>query len=113
MARLDTGQAIPASSQFAAIARLRWHLFRNSFRRKGATSELVARILIVPAIAALVLGPIAAGGAAAYFAISKSQFELLAIIFWAIFLLQMVVSFNIAQPGLSFDPEQLIRSLVT
>ncbi len=109
MARLDTGQAIPASSQFAAVARLRWHLFRNSFRRKGATSELVARILIVPAIAALVLGPIAAGGAAAYFVISKGQLELLAIIFWAIFLLQVVVSFNIAQPGLSFDPEQLIR----
>jgi len=112
MAGLDTvrvASGIPASSQYAAVARLRWHLFRNSFRRKGATSELVARILLVPAIAVLVLGPIAAGGAAAYFVVSKGRLNLLAIIFWAIFVLQILVSFNIAQPGLSFDPEQLIR----
>jgi ABC-2 type transport system permease protein len=111
MAGLDTApvSGIPASSQFAAIARLRWYLFRNSFRRKGATGEIVARIIMVPAIAVLVVGPIVAGGAAAYFAVSKGQLNLLAMVFWAIFLLQILVSFNIAQPGLSFDPEQLIR----
>lgn len=105
MARLD----ISARHQFAAVARLRWNLFRNSFRRKGATSELLARIVMVPVLALLVVGPILGGGAAAYFVVSKGHLNLLAVVFWAIFALQVVVSINIAQPGLSFDPEQLIR----
>src|SRR5665213_3072739 len=94
---------IAAGSQFAAVALLRWRLFVNSFRRKGATSELLARILMVPVLALVVVGPILGGGAAAYYAVSKGHTDLLSLIFWAIFALQIVVSLNIAQPGLNFD----------
>lgn len=107
---LNPGAArISARSQFSAVAWLRWRLFVNSFRRKGTTSELLARVVMVPVLAVIVIGPIVAGGGAAWYAISHNRTHLLSPIFWAIFAFQVVISINIAQPGLSFEPEQLVR----
>ena len=104
---------ISAAQQFKAVATLRWYLFRNSFRRKGGAGELAARIIIYPVAALILFGVTSAAGSSAYFAATSANFPLVAGIFWAIFALQVVVSINISQPGLSFDPESLIRFPLT
>ena len=106
MARLDP---IPVSSQFAAIAWLRWRLFANGFRRKGGTGETVARIIVFPVAALFVIGPVVGATLSAYFAVHNQNFGYLAAVFWGVFVIQILVSINISQPGLSFDPESLIR----
>ena len=114
MAGLETAQAraqspIPASQQFKAIAWLRWRLFVNGFRRKGGTGELVARIIVFPFAALFVIGPLTGALIGSYYVTSKGHLGVLTAIFWGIFALQILVSINISQPGLSFDPESLIR----
>ena len=101
--------SISATQQFKAIAYLRWCLFRNAFRRKGGAGELVARIIVYPVFAAFLIGPLIGFTTAAYFATANHHLEYLTPIFWAIFGLRCLVSINIAQPGLTFDPESLIR----
>ena len=100
---------IPAAQQFRAIAWLRWRLFANGFRRKGGTGELIARILVFPVALVILLGVISGAFAAGWAAARNGHLEYLAGIFWAVFALQIVVSINIAAPGLSFDPASLIR----
>jgi ABC-2 type transport system permease protein len=95
--------------QFAALAQLRWCLFRNSFRRKGGTGELVARILILPIIGAVAAGPVAGAGIAGYSIASSGRFELLPALTWAIFALWLLVSINLSPPALSFDINILLR----
>ncbi len=104
---------ISAAQQFRAIAYLRWRLFVNGFRRKGGAGELVARILVYPIGLLFVIGPALGAGFSAYGAVAYHHFDLLAVIFWAITLLQIFVSINLSAPGLSFDPEALIRFPLT
>ncbi len=101
--------AITATQQFKAVAYLRWCLFRNGFRRKGGAGELIARFIVYPIFAGFILGPLVIATTAAYYAASTGHLLLLAPIFWSIFALRVVVSINVSQPGLSFDPESLIR----
>jgi ABC-2 type transport system permease protein len=96
-------------AQFAALTQLRWHLFRNSFRRKGSVGELVARILFFPIVGIIAFGPIVGCGIGAYYIISSGHLTMLPILTWAIFLLWQLVSINIAQPNLSFDINILLR----
>ncbi len=101
--------SISATQQFRAVAYLRWRLFANGFRRKGGTGELVARIIVFPFAAVFVIGPVIGASVGAYAAVSRGHAEFLTGIFWAIFALQILVSINLSPPGLSFDPESLIR----
>ena len=110
MARIEGGStSISASQQFSAVAWLRWRLFANGFRRKGGTGELVARIIVFPVAALFVIGPVVGATTSAYFATSGGHLEYLTGIFWGIFVIQILVSVNISPPGLSFDPDSLIR----
>jgi ABC-2 type transport system permease protein len=95
--------------QFAALANLRWHLFRNSFHRKGGVGELVSRILFFPIIGVIAFGPIVGCGIGAYYIVSSRHLTMLPILTWGIFLLWQIVSINIAQPGLSFDINIILR----
>ncbi len=104
---------ISASTQFKAVAYLRWCLFRNGLRRKGGAGELAARILLYPIFAAFLIGPVIAATTSAYFAVATGRTDLLAPVFWAIFALRVLVSVNLSPPGLSFDPESLIRFPLT
>jgi ABC-2 type transport system permease protein len=106
MARLDP---ISAAQQFRAVAWLRWRLFANGFRRKGGTGEIVARIIVLPFAAVFVVLPVLGAGFGAYSAAHSDRLVYLTAIFWGIFALQILVSINISPPGLSFDPESLIR----
>jgi ABC-2 type transport system permease protein len=114
MARIS--EALPrisARQQFSAIAYLRWRLFANAFRRKGGAGELVARIIVYPIGFGFLLGPTIGCGFGAWAMVSHGHVALLSALFWGITLLQIFVSINISQPGLSFDPESLIRFPVT
>jgi ABC-2 type transport system permease protein len=105
--------SIPASQQFAAIAYLRWRLFANSFRRKGGAGELVARLIVYPIGFGFLVGPTVGAGISAYALVHYGHVNGLSVVYWAITLLQIFVSINLAPPGLSFDPESLIRFPVT
>jgi ABC-2 type transport system permease protein len=96
-------------TQFAALAYLRWCLFRNSFRRKGGVGELVSRILFFPIIGIIAFGPIVGCGFAAYYIVSSGHLNMLPVLTWGIFLLWQLVSINIAQPNLSFDINIILR----
>lgn len=100
---------IPASAHFRAIAYLRGRLFMNGFRRKGGTGELIARFIVYPIFAAFALGPILGAGSASYYFVHSGEPQMLGLVWWGIFFLWIVVSINISPPGLSFDPESLIR----
>jgi ABC-2 type transport system permease protein len=101
--------AAQSRAQFAALAKLRWCIFRNAFRRKGATGELVARIIIYPLIGAVAFGPIIGCGVSGYFIVSSGHIAMLPLLTWGIFLLWQLVVLNVTPPGLSFDINTIIR----
>ena len=101
--------ATQSRAQFAALAKLRWHIFRNAFRRKGGGGELAARIILFPILGAVAVGPIIGAGFGAYFLVSSGRIAMLPLLTWAIFALWMLVVLNIAPPGLSFDINTIIR----
>jgi ABC-2 type transport system permease protein len=96
-------------AQFAALAKLRWCIFRNAFRRKGGAGELAARIVLFPILGLFAIGPILGSGYAAFFLVSSDRIAMLPVLTWAIFALWMLVVLNISQPGLSFDINTIIR----
>jgi ABC-2 type transport system permease protein len=101
--------AAQSRAQFAALAKLRWCIFRNAFRRKGGGGELAARIIFLPLIGIAAIGPIIGSGAAAYFLVSNGRLALLPLLTWAIFALWLLVLLNISPPGLSFDINTILR----
>jgi ABC-2 type transport system permease protein len=95
--------------QFAALAQLRWCIFRNAFRRKGGAGELAARAVLFPIMAVFAIGPILGSGFAAYFLVSSDRLTMLPLLTWGIFALWLLVLLNISPPGLSFDINTIIR----
>lgn len=96
-------------SQFGAIAWLRWRILVNGWRRKGGAGELIGRILLLPVVAALVLGPACAAGFFAWYLASSNGLHTLPFVFWAVFVLTQLFNINLGQPGTTFDPTELIR----
>ncbi len=96
-------------AQFAALAQLRWCLFRNTFRRKGGVGELIARILFMPIVGIFAFGPIIGAGVAGYYIVSSNHLKLLPALTWSIFALWQLVSINISPPTLSFDINIILR----
>src|SRR3981189_763082 len=101
--------AAQSRAQFAALAKLRWHIFRNAFRRKGGGGELAARIILFPILGVVAFGPIIGAGYGAYFPVSSNRIAMLPLLTWAIFALWMLVVLNLSPPGLSFDINTIIR----
>jgi ABC-2 type transport system permease protein len=96
-------------SQFGAIARLRWQMYRNGFRRKGGKGDLAANLILAP-FALLILGLMCVGAATgAYFIATSDKLEHMAWVCWGIFVLSQMLNLNLGQPGTTFDPTQLIR----
>jgi ABC-2 type transport system permease protein len=101
--------AAQSRAQYAAVAWLRWRIFLNQFRRKGGVGELVARLLVLPFAAAILIGPtVLAGFLAGYFA-SSGHMERIAWILWGAFFFCQLLNIQLGQPGTTFDPTQLIR----
>jgi len=101
--------AAQGRAQFAALARLRWNIFRNAFRRKGGAGELAARVVLFPIMAVFAIGPILGSGFAAYLLVSTDRLTRLPLLTWGIFALWLLVLLNISPPGLSFDINTIIR----
>ncbi len=101
--------AAQSRAQFAALAKLRWCIFRNGFRRKGGAGELVARIILFPILGIVAFGPIIGSGFAGYLMVSSGRIANLPLLTWALFALWMLVVLNISPPGLSFDINTIIR----
>src|SRR5579862_5579430 len=96
-------------AQFAALAKLRWCIFRNSFRRKGGAGEVVARIIFFPIIGFFAFGPILGAGFSAYLFVSRGSIFMLSFLTWGLFALWLLVLLNISPPGLSFDINTILR----
>jgi ABC-2 type transport system permease protein len=107
--KTDRWTSAQSRAQFAALAQLRWCLFRNAFRRKGGVGELIARIVFLPILGIFAFGPIVGAGLAGYDIVSSNHLKLLAAITWSIFALWQLVSINISPPTLSFDINTIIR----
>jgi ABC-2 type transport system permease protein len=105
----DPWTVAQSRAQFAALAKLRWHIFRNAFRRKGGGGELAARIILFPILGIIAFGPIIGAGFGAHFLVSSGRIAMLPILTWALFALWMLVVLNISPPGLSFDINTIIR----
>jgi ABC-2 type transport system permease protein len=76
--------------QLAAIAWLRWRLFINTLRTTRGQLELVSRIIVSLAFAIGGLGGAFGMGVAAYFFISEGKPEMLALLFWPVFIFWQV-----------------------
>jgi ABC-2 type transport system permease protein len=96
-------------AQFFAIARLRWRITVNNFRRKGGAGELIARILVYPVLAGAAIVPTVGAGIGAYFLTAYHHLGYIAWLLWGTFLLCQFLNIQLSQPGTSFDPTQLIR----
>src|ERR1700728_3700380 len=94
---------------FAAIAWLRWRIFINGMRGKGAGGELVVRFLSYPFLALMILGPAVGAGVGSYYLVDQGTFPLLAIPLWIIFALWQFIGINTSTTGPSFDLSSLIR----
>ncbi len=101
--------AAQTRAQLGAIARLRWRITVNSFRRKGGAGELVARILIYPLLAGLALGPTIGAGLLAFYFADTGRLDRIALLLWGTFVLCQLLNIQLGQPGSTFDPTQLIR----
>lgn len=97
------------AGQFRAIAWLRWRMLVNSFRRKGGTAELVARILVYPIFAALALVPTLGAGVTAWYFAANDHLDHIEWLLWIAFVLGQMLSINLARPGTTFNPNELIR----
>lgn len=115
MAELTTGNvngswtAAQTRAQYAAIARLRWQMYRNGFRRKGGKGDLAATLTVAPFAVLIIGGLCLAAGAAAAFAVYSGHLNRVSWVLWGIFALSQMVNLNLGQPGTTFDPTQLIR----
>jgi ABC-2 type transport system permease protein len=96
-------------AQFAAIAKLRFIIFRNGLRRKGGRGDFIANLVMVPLFLLFTIGPSVGAGFIGYFAVAQQQPTLLLAALWGIFILCQLVGVQLGQPGTTFDPTQLIR----
>ncbi len=95
--------------QFATITWLRWRIFVNSLRGKGATGELVAKVISYPILALMVLGPSAGAGFASWYFVSQGMEAYLAIPLWIIVVLWQLIGVSTSATGPSFDLNTLTR----
>jgi len=95
--------------QFATITWLRWRIFVNSLRGKGAAGELVAKVISYPILALMVLGPSAGAGFASWYFVSQGMEPYLAIPLWIIVVLWQFIGVSTSATGPSFDLNTLTR----
>ena len=96
-------------AQFAAIAWLRWRILVNGFRRKGGAGEMVGRILMVPVLAGMAIGPSIAVAFFAGLFTHQHHLERIVYLLWATFAYCQLLNIQLGQPGSTFDPTELIR----
>ncbi|HEY9125697.1 MAG TPA: hypothetical protein VIM62_01140 [Acidobacteriaceae bacterium] len=116
MAGLTGGQraetslnALSSRQFFRNIAWLRWRIFVNSLRGKGAIGDLAVTILSYFVLGLIVIGPSVGAGATAYYLVSHQRDAYLAIPLWVIFALWQFIGASTSASGPSFNLDSLIR----
>jgi len=109
LAPAGSWSAAQSSAQYRAIAWLRWRIAINQFRRKGSTGDLVARLIIIPFAAVILIGPTIGSFFLSYTFSSHGHIEWIAFILWGAFFFCQFLNLQLGQPGTTFDPTQLIR----
>jgi ABC-2 type transport system permease protein len=73
-------------AQLAAIAWLRWRMFANSLRSSRGKAEVISRVIMAIFFGVGGFGGTLACGFAAWYFVSQGKPEMLAVMFWAVFL---------------------------
>jgi ABC-2 type transport system permease protein len=111
---------IPATTQLAAIAWLRWRIFVNGFIRRqtgprkvaGLILTILLRVLIWPVFAMMAIGPAIGAGFFAWMIVSQHHPQRLIPLLAGIAILWQFVAVNgisLAATLSSFDPASLLR----
>jgi ABC-2 type transport system permease protein len=97
-----------ARAQYAAMARLRWNMFRNGLRSRKGALELGARTvsLVIWAIMGVTLGTGVAVGS--YFLVLNAMY-MLPILFWVLMFLWVMITVLLASFQEQFDLGILLR----
>ena len=98
-----------ARSQYRALAAMRWSIFRNSLRSPQGVFELGARTIGFAFYT--LLGLLLAGGlgGGTYAIASSEKWELLPVVFWAVFVMWQAVPISLASFQEQFDLGGLLR----
>jgi ABC-2 type transport system permease protein len=104
-----SGAELSSLQHFRTVAWLRWRIFLNSLRGKGAKGELVAKILAYPLLALMVIGPAVGSGFGSWYFVHEGKVYLLTIVLWVIFGLWQLIGVNTSTTGPAFDLASLIR----
>jgi len=104
-----SSQPVSSRQHFQTIAWLRWRIFVNTLRGKGAVGELVVKILSYPILAVIILGPSVGAGIFSYLFVSQNEDAYLAILLWVIFLLWQFIGISTSATGPNFDIASLTR----
>jgi ABC-2 type transport system permease protein len=110
LASLHGGMFGPlARSQYGAMARLRWEIFRSGLRSIHGVFDLGAAGItwLVYAFLGLLLG--AGAGAATYFLVSGGHWRALPILFWVLMFLWQMIPIMLASFQQQFDLGILLR----
>jgi ABC-2 type transport system permease protein len=109
-APIETGMfSALARVQYAALARMRWSMFRNGIRSRKGALELGARVGMMLLYAVMGLGMAFGLGAAAYGITRQGEWEFLPILFWVVCFLWQMVPISMASFQQQFDPGGLLR----
>jgi len=96
-------------AQLAAIAWLRWRMFSNSLRTTRGKAEVISRILMTVFFTVGGMGGAIGCGFGAWYFVSQGKPEMLAVMFWAMFLFWQI--FPIMSTAFTNNPDssELLR----
>jgi ABC-2 type transport system permease protein len=83
---MTTTPTLRPRAQLAAIAWLRWRMFANSVRTTRGKMEVVSRVLMTIFFGVAGFGGTLGCGFGAWYFVSEGKPEMLAVMFWAVFL---------------------------
>jgi len=98
-----------ARAQYAALAEMRWHAFRNGVRSTRGALEAAANGLAYVLWGVMGLGIAAGMGTGAYFMVSKGMWPILSILLWVVFLIWQTMPIGVASFQQQFDLNGLLR----
>lgn len=98
-----------ARSQYRALAAMRWNLFRNSLRSTQGAVEFGARTVAFVFYAVMGLLLAAGLGGGTYAIAASEKWELLPVVFWAVFFIWQIVPVSMASFQQQFDLAGLLR----
>lgn len=95
--------------QVVLIAELRWRLFRNSLRLPKVQLDLIGTILTALIGAIFALGGGLGLGTLTYLIVGRGKYDMLAFVFWAVFLSWQVLPVFLAAFSTDLDVKSLLR----